>query len=74
MRYNILGNTGLYVSELCLGTMTFGGNGGIWENIGKLQIDDVPIFQVDDLVCGARKCQCVGCHEVFVVAYAYNKR
>lgn len=41
MRYNILGNTGLYVSELCLGTMTFGGNGGIWENIGKLQIDDV---------------------------------
>src|ERR1700759_3930123 len=41
MRYNILGNTGLYVSELCLGTMTFGGNGGLWENIGKLQIDDV---------------------------------
>jgi len=42
MRYNILGNSGLYVSELCLGTMTFGGqNGGIWENIGKLQIDDV---------------------------------
>ncbi|MBY0380447.1 MAG: aldo/keto reductase [Xanthobacteraceae bacterium] len=42
MRYNLLGNSGLYVSELCLGTMTFGGqNGGIWENIGKLQIDDV---------------------------------
>jgi aryl-alcohol dehydrogenase-like predicted oxidoreductase len=42
MRYNILGNTGLYVSELCLGTMTFGGgNGGIWEKIGKLQIDEV---------------------------------
>jgi aryl-alcohol dehydrogenase-like predicted oxidoreductase len=32
MRYNQLGNTGLFVSELCLGTMTFGeaGGGGIW--------------------------------------------
>ena len=27
MRYNPLGRTGLYVSELCLGTMTFGGPG-----------------------------------------------
>ena len=26
MRYNQLGRTGLYVSELCLGTMTFGGD------------------------------------------------
>ena len=25
MRYNKLGRTGLFVSELCLGTMTFGG-------------------------------------------------
>ena len=24
MRYKLLGNTGLRVSELCLGTMTFG--------------------------------------------------
>jgi aryl-alcohol dehydrogenase-like predicted oxidoreductase len=37
MRYHLLGNTGLYVSELCLGTMTFGGNAGIWESIGRLQ-------------------------------------
>jgi aryl-alcohol dehydrogenase-like predicted oxidoreductase len=35
MRYRILGRTGLYVSELCLGTMTFGGK-GFWEPIGKL--------------------------------------
>jgi aryl-alcohol dehydrogenase-like predicted oxidoreductase len=35
MRYNTLGNTGLYVSELCLGTMTFGGK-GFWEVVGKL--------------------------------------
>ena len=27
MRYNLLGNTGLKVSELCLGTMTYGGTG-----------------------------------------------
>lgn len=38
MRYNRLGNTGLFVSELCLGTMTFGG-GGFWEPIGNLQQD-----------------------------------
>jgi aryl-alcohol dehydrogenase-like predicted oxidoreductase len=42
MRYNLLGQTGLYVSELCLGTMTFGGSTpGIWQNIGKLQIEEV---------------------------------
>jgi aryl-alcohol dehydrogenase-like predicted oxidoreductase len=41
MRYNLLGQTGLYVSEICLGTMTFGGGKGIWGNIGDLQIDEV---------------------------------
>lgn len=43
MKFNLLGNTGLKVSELCLGTMTFGGNEGIWGNIGKLDqqaVDD----------------------------------
>ncbi|MHB8417328.1 MAG: aldo/keto reductase [Myxococcales bacterium] len=34
MRYRPLGKTGLYVSELCLGAMTFGGK-GFWEVIGK---------------------------------------
>jgi aryl-alcohol dehydrogenase-like predicted oxidoreductase len=41
MRYHLLGPTGLYVSELCLGTMTYGGSKGIWENIGSLQQDAV---------------------------------
>jgi aryl-alcohol dehydrogenase-like predicted oxidoreductase len=41
LRYNLLGQTGLYVSELCLGTMTFGRGPGIWESIGGLQIDEV---------------------------------
>jgi len=35
MRYRRLGNTGLLVSELCLGTMTFGGK-GFWAAIGTL--------------------------------------
>lgn len=35
MRYRLFGKTGLYVSELCFGTMTFGGK-GFWEAIGKL--------------------------------------
>lgn len=37
MKYNFLGNTGLKVSELCLGTMTFGGGNGIWTAIGDLK-------------------------------------
>ena len=37
MRYHPLGRTGLFVSELCLGTMTFGGSGGMWAQIGELQ-------------------------------------
>ena len=35
MRYKTLGGTGLLVSEICLGTMTFGG-GGFWTPIGTL--------------------------------------
>jgi aryl-alcohol dehydrogenase-like predicted oxidoreductase len=41
MRYHLLGQTGLYVSEICLGTMTYGGYTGIWESIGNLQQDAV---------------------------------
>ena len=41
MRYQLLGQTGLYVSELCLGTMTYGGGKGIWEAIGTLQQEAV---------------------------------
>lgn len=40
MRYNRLGRTGLFVSELCLGTMTFGGGEGMWKQIGSLQQDE----------------------------------
>lgn len=40
MKYKILGDTGLKVSELCLGTMTFGGR-GMWTAIGTLPQDQV---------------------------------
>ncbi|MFT4171872.1 MAG: aldo/keto reductase [Rhodocyclaceae bacterium] len=41
MRYRKFGNTGLFVSELCLGTMTFGGEGGMWAQIGQLEQGEV---------------------------------
>jgi aryl-alcohol dehydrogenase-like predicted oxidoreductase len=36
MRYRPLGRTGQYVSEICLGTMTFDGGQGFWRAIGQL--------------------------------------
>ncbi|MGI4803969.1 MAG: aldo/keto reductase, partial [Janthinobacterium lividum] len=36
MKYNLLGNTGLLVSEICFGTMTFG-SGGQWSAIGGIE-------------------------------------
>lgn len=42
MRYTRFGSTGLFVSELCLGTMTFGGGQtGIWSQIGQLEQAEV---------------------------------
>ena len=40
MKYNLLGNTGVIVSELCLGAMTFGGK-GFWRSIGELPQEEV---------------------------------
>ena len=36
MKYRQLADTGVFVSELCLGAMTFGGRGGMWEVIAGL--------------------------------------
>jgi aryl-alcohol dehydrogenase-like predicted oxidoreductase len=44
MRMRKFGNTGLVVSELCLGAMTFGGTDGIWAQIaslGQAQADEL---------------------------------
>ncbi|WP_029352461.1 aldo/keto reductase [Bosea sp. 117] len=49
MRYKTLGNTGLLVSEICLGTMTFGGK-GFWTAIGTLDqsvADDIVARSLD---------------------------
>jgi aryl-alcohol dehydrogenase-like predicted oxidoreductase len=48
MNYRELADTGVFVSELCLGTMTFGGRGQVWEVMGGLDQKNV-----DDLVHGA---------------------
>ena len=41
MNYRELADTGVFVSELCLGTMTFGGRGQIWEVIGGIDQQSV---------------------------------
>src|ERR1700754_4474093 len=49
MRYKSLGGTGLLVSEICLGTMTFGGK-GFWTAIGSLDqsvADDIVVRALD---------------------------
>lgn len=40
MRMRKLGNSGLFVSELCFGAMTFGGTDGLWGQVGKLGQDE----------------------------------
>jgi aryl-alcohol dehydrogenase-like predicted oxidoreductase len=39
MHYRLFGRTGLYVSELCFGAMTFGGK-GFWQAVGKTAQDE----------------------------------
>lgn len=36
MKYKTMGNTGLLVSQLCLGTMTFSGSTGVYKHIGNV--------------------------------------
>ncbi|MEN3110305.1 aldo/keto reductase [Uliginosibacterium paludis] len=57
MRYRKFGNTGLFVSEMCLGTMTFGGEGAMggqitWSQIGSLQQDEVDRMMARALEAG----------------------
>ncbi len=49
MKYNLLGNTGLKVSELCLGTMTFGGKGRFLAigTLGQAQVDQLTKRAID---------------------------
>ena len=49
MKYNLLGNTGLKVSELCLGAMTFGGRGRfqVIGDLGQEEVDKIVKRSVD---------------------------
>jgi aryl-alcohol dehydrogenase-like predicted oxidoreductase len=38
MKYRLLGRTGVFVSELSLGTMAYGGANPFWKNIGDLDV------------------------------------
>ena len=48
-----LGRTGLYVSELCLSTMTFGGQGARW----KVVDESTKARQYPGRTCARRRCQ-----------------
>jgi aryl-alcohol dehydrogenase-like predicted oxidoreductase len=54
MKYNQLGRTGLFVSEICLGAMTFGGgvDGGFWKAIGALDQPEVDAVVARALAAG----------------------
>jgi len=41
MRYRKLGNTGLIVSEMCLGAMTFGSGEGMWATVAGVSQESV---------------------------------
>jgi len=52
VQYQQLGNTGVFVSRLCLGAMTFGGKGGLFEVIGGLPQHDVDTIVGNSLDAG----------------------
>ena len=49
MKYNLLGNTGMKVSEVCLGTMTFGGTGRFAAvgTLGQESVDGIVKTSID---------------------------
>jgi aryl-alcohol dehydrogenase-like predicted oxidoreductase len=51
MNYRMLGRTGLYVSELCFGAMTFGGE-GFWKAIGTQGQDEADKLVARSLEAG----------------------
>src|SRR5580698_6211233 len=52
MEYRQLGNTGVFVSRICLGAMTFGGAGTIFEAIGGLTQHDVNMLVDNSIDAG----------------------
>jgi aryl-alcohol dehydrogenase-like predicted oxidoreductase len=52
MKYNQLGHTGLFVSEICLGTMTFGGHNAFYQTFGQLGQKEVTALVARALEAG----------------------
>ena len=52
MEYQQLGNTGIFVSKLCMGAMTFGGSEGIFKTIGGLPQHDVDALVENSIDAG----------------------
>jgi len=52
VQYQQLGNTGVFVSRLCLGAMTFGGAGSFFEAIGGLPQHDADMLVGNSLDAG----------------------
>jgi len=52
VQYQQLGNTGVFVSRICFGAMTFGGSGTIFQTIGGLPQQDVDKLMGDSLDAG----------------------
>jgi aryl-alcohol dehydrogenase-like predicted oxidoreductase len=52
VQYQQLGNTGIFVSKLCLGAMTFGGAEGIFKTIGGLPQHDVDMLVGNSMDAG----------------------
>jgi aryl-alcohol dehydrogenase-like predicted oxidoreductase len=52
MQYQQLGNTGVFVSRLCLGAMTFGGNAPPWDVVGGLSQHDVSTLVDESIEAG----------------------
>ncbi len=52
MQYKTLGNTGLLVSQICLGTMTFAGGEGIWKAIANVDQSGADILIKNSIHAG----------------------
>jgi aryl-alcohol dehydrogenase-like predicted oxidoreductase len=52
VEYQRLGNTGVFVSKICLGAMTFGGSGSMFQVIGGLPQPDVDTLVGNSLDAG----------------------
>ncbi|MBW4793232.1 aldo/keto reductase [Pseudomonas tolaasii] len=61
MKYQALGQTGLYVSKICLGTMTFGGS-GFWAAIGQLGQSDADAIVSKALEAGVNFIDTADCY------------